>query len=175
MYIRMFMIGAALSAIATPAFAQPPKHERVPALARVVNCRAIVQTAQRLACFDREVAALDAAEAARELVVMDRQQVRSTRRSLFGLALPDLGIFGENNTDDDAPAQLDSTIKSASQNAHRKWILTLEDGARWIQIDTRNMAIEPKAGLRIQIRRAGLGSYMANVAGQPGIRVRRIG
>jgi hypothetical protein len=176
MRISSFLAAGALAMIASPLAAiaaQPREAERSPVLQRVVNCRAIAVTQQRLACYDREVAALDAAETSRELVVMDRQQVRSTRKSLFGLSLPNLGIFGDDNNQADAPSQLDSTIRSASQNANGRWILTLADGARWTQVDSRSLPIEPRSGHSVRIRRAGLGSYLANVNGQTAIRVRR--
>jgi hypothetical protein len=177
MYSRLLLTIAGLASISAPlggaAWAQERAQVRAPALQRVVDCRAIAATQQRLACYDREVSALDSAEARRELVVMDRQQVRNTRRSLFGLALPDMGIFGEDADGDDAPAQLESTVRGASRNVNGKWILTLADGARWQQVDSREIA-PPRSGQAVRIRRAGLGSYLANVNGQTAIRVRRI-
>jgi hypothetical protein len=130
--------------------------------------------AERLACFDREVAAIDAAEARKDLVVVDRQQLNKTRRTLFGLTLPNLSIFGDDNPDQEGVVRLDSKIKAVGQTALGKWIFELEDGARWAQTDSRDLAISPKAGQEIKIRRAALGSYLANVNGQVAIRVQRI-
>lgn len=143
-------------------------------IAKVVECRSVASASDRLACFDREVAALDTAQAAGDLVTLDRQQVRKTRRSLFGLSLPDLGVLGDDKPATGADTQIESKLRSASRNALGKWTFELEDGARWVQLDTREFSIEPRAGHDIRIRRGAIGSYLANVNGQVAIRVRRL-
>ena len=172
--MRPYLLLAAGAAIcAAPASAQQRASERPQALARVLDCRSIQSPEERLACFDREVAAMQAAEASRELVVVDRQQLRRTRRSLFGLALPSLGLFGDDNQDEETVSQVEGVIRSVSQTPYSKYVFTLQDGARWVQIDSRELGIEPRAGDAIRIRRAAMGSYLANVRGQVAIRVRR--
>ncbi|HEX8644812.1 MAG TPA: hypothetical protein VF702_12955 [Allosphingosinicella sp.] len=164
-------VGLASAAVAQR---QRPAPETPAALSRVVQCRSIAAEAERLACYDREVAAMDQARASGELVAMDRQQVRRTRRSLFGLAVPDLGIFGDDNDDEEEASRIESTVRSASMNANGKWTIELADGARWIQTDSRNLNIPPRSGQPVRIRRAAMGSYLANVNNQTAIRVRRI-
>lgn len=158
---------------AAPAFAQAGPGQKPQALIRVLDCRSVQPPEQRLACFDREVAALGVAEASRELIIVDRQQIRRTRRSLFGLALPDLGIFGDASSGEDAFTSLETTIRSASQSPYGKWNLTMQDGARWVQVDSRNLSRDPRPNDPIQIKRAAFGSYLANIDGQVAIRVRR--
>lgn len=174
---RLIVAVAAILGLASAgtAFAQDRRNapaEPPEAFGRVVQCRAIAAAEARLACFDREVAAMEAAQASGQLVAMDRQQVRRTRRSLFGLALPDLNIFGDDS--DDEASSVETTIRSARQGPDGKWLIQLEDGARWAQIDSRNLAIYPRAGQPIRIRRAAMGSYLANVNNQTAIRVRRV-
>jgi hypothetical protein len=164
---------AVLVGTASAGNAQSGGASRPEALNRLTACRALADTAERLGCYDREVAAIDAAEARKDLVVVDRQQIQRTRRSLFGLSLPDLNIFGNDDGDEQAVTELQSTIRSASQSPHRKWTLTLQDGARWVQTDTRRLADDPRPGHAIRIRRAALGSYLANINGQVAIRVQR--
>lgn len=176
MSLRIAFSAAILACLAGSASAEQSRRPQEPpqAMSRVVQCRAIASPEERLACFDREVAAMAAAQSAGELVAMDRQQVRRTRRSLFGLGLPDLGIFGDDNDDEEAASRIESTVRSATQNANGKWIITLADGARWLQTDSRNLNFEPRPGQPVRIRRAAMGSYLANVNGQTAIRVRRI-
>lgn len=176
MSLRLVIAAAALACIAGPAAAQRqrPAQEPPAALSRVVQCRTIASEPERLACYDREVAAMQAAQTSGELVAMDRSQVRRTRRSLFGLAVPNLGIFGDDNDDEEEASRIESTVRSATQNGNGKWIIELEDGARWLQTDSRNLNFPPRRGQPIRIRRAALGSYLANVNGQVAIRVRRI-
>lgn len=170
--IALFAVLAACSAL--PAAAQQREaRERPPALTRVLDCRALASAEERLACFDREVAALEAAERAQDLVVVDRQQLRRTRRSLFGLTLPNLSVFGDDGPDEEGMSQIESTIRGFRQDPYGKYTFVLEDGARWVQIDSRELRIEPRVGQPIRIRRAAMGSYLANVNNQIAIRVRR--
>ena len=176
MSLRIIAAAAAFLCLAPAASGQRPRpaEQRPEVVTRLVQCRGLGSAQERLACYDREVAALDAAQSSGDLITMDRQEVRRTRRSLFGLALPNLGVFGDDNDDDEAASRLESTVRSATQNANGKWIITIEDGARWQQIDSRNLGFPPRAGQPIRIRRAGLGSYFVNVNGQTAIRMRRI-
>jgi hypothetical protein len=176
MSLRIAIAAAALISLSASASAQcqRPARERPEVLSRVVQCRTIASAEERLACFDREVATMDAAQSSGELVAMDRQQVRRTRRSLFGMSVPNLGIFGDDNEDDEESSRLESTVRSATQNANGKWIITIEDGARWLEIDSRGLNFPPRAGQPIRIRRASLGSYFVNVNNQTAIRMRRI-
>lgn len=172
--IVLAVFGAIALGAATLGAAQPAKTSRPEALNRLTACRALADATERLACYDREVAAVDAAEARKDLVVVDREQLRKTRRTLFGLTLPNLSVFGDDNDDEEAISRLESTIKRASQTPYRKWVFTLEDGAQWEQTDSRNLGVTPKPGDSIKIRKAVLGSYLANVKDQVAIRVRRL-
>jgi hypothetical protein len=180
MTLRPAALGAAAAAallcLAPAADAQRAnqREERPAVLSRVVQCRAIAAEAERLACYDREVAAMDQAASAGELVAMDRNQIRRTRRSLFGLTVPNLGVFGDDNEDEEEASRIESTIRSASMNGNGRWVIELADGARWIQADSRGLNFPPRAGQPIRIRRAAMGSYLANVNNQTAIRVRRI-
>ncbi len=172
---RSFAAAAALLVLPTvSASAQTPPREGPPAaFARAVQCRTITDPQARLACYDREVTALEQAERTSEIRVVDRQQVRRTRRTLFGLDLPDINIFGGGNDDGETVTEISSTIRSAGQDGNGKYTFVLADGAQWRQIDTRNL-VPPKAGQPIRIRRAAMGSFLANVGRQTAVRVRRV-
>lgn len=164
------LLVAGFPAIAAKKGPPPPAPQ---AITRVVACSTIANPEQRLACFDKEVAAMNQAQRTGDLVAMDRQQVRKTRRSLFGLSLPDLGMFSDSENDD-GPSEIVTTIKAARQDSHGAWMIDLVEGGRWVQIDTRPFVIDPAPGQPIRIRRAALGSYLANVNKQVAVRVRRI-
>lgn len=157
---------------AQPEFAQANEAARPDTFRNLIDCRSIADARQRLACYDRQAAALDAAESRKELVVLDRAQVRRTQRSLFGLALPDLKIFGDGSGE--AEKEIITTIKRAWTHSTGKWAFELADGARWVQTDGREPVFAPEAGQSIRIRRAALGSYLANIDRQTAIRVQRI-
>ena len=144
---------------------------------KLIDCRAIADSAARLACFEANVAKLDEAESRSEVVIVDKAQVKKAKRSLFGLTLPTLGIFGGGDDDKSEAAKLEdetieTTVKSAYVNGAGKVTVIIDDGAKWVQIDTREVRT-PKPGQPIRIRRAALGSFLANLNGQIAIRMRR--
>jgi len=163
---------AALGLVAAvPASAQKMPKTATPKLFEdVVNCRAIQDSAQRLACYDRGVAALESAQKANELYVADKAAMKEARRGLFGFSLPRMKIFGDEDLGD--LDELETTIASVS-TSQRGYVFTLPDGARWAQTDKRYMD-KPKVGAKIKIEKAMLGSYMASINGKPGFRVERI-
>ena len=153
--------------------AESPRQPPPAAFQKAVQCRTIASPDERLACYDREIAALETAEATDEIRVVDRAQVQKTRRSLFGLILPDINIFGGGNEGSDPVDEINGSIRSVTQDPRGRYIFTLEDGARWQQIDTRKLN-EPRAGQAVRIRRAAMGSFLANVNRQVAIRVKRV-
>jgi len=171
--LAALLIAAAPAALPAQRGDPPPRAELFEAL---VRCRSIAEAASRLQCFDAAVAALDAAAARREVVVVDRAQVREGRRRLFGLALPRIPIFGggEDEAEEDRIQTVEGVVASASQNGNGQWIVTLEDGAVWVQADNYTLALRPRPGHRVVINRAAMGSFMMRVNNQSGIRARRV-
>jgi hypothetical protein len=156
---------------AVPASAQKMPKTATPKLfEEVVNCRAIQDSAQRLACYDRSVAALETAQKSNELYVADKAAMKEARRGLFGFSLPRMKIFGDEDLGD--LDELETTIAGVS-SGQRGYVITLPDGARWMQTDKRYMD-KPKVGAKIRIEKAALGSFMASINGKPGFRVERI-
>ncbi len=145
----------------------------------VTSCQQVTDPAQRLACYDSSVAKLKTATEQREVVVVDKDQVRRTRRSLFGFSFPDLprifggGGGGDDDADEPEFQQLESTIVKVGTPGNGKWIMVLPDGAAW-QYAEVNRSVEPEAGDKILIKKAALGSFMANIDGQRAVRVQRI-
>jgi hypothetical protein len=180
---KPLLFAALLAALMTAASAQrgdrpAASRPQQPALFQaLVRCRAIAEAAARLQCFDEAAAALAQAAERRDIVVVDRGQVRESRRRLFGLALPRLPIFGGGD-DDDRPdpeeiTELEGTVARASQDPYGRWVVRLQDNSLWVQTDNNRLALAPRPGQPVLIRRAALGSYVMRVNGQPGIRVQR--
>jgi hypothetical protein len=163
-----------LAATASPVLAAD-EVKRPEVFDKLVACRQVADSAARLACYDAQVARLEEATAKNEVVVVDRAEVRKARRGLFGLTLPDLGgLFrGGKENEPEEITQIESTIRQVTQNSSGKYVFVLADGARWVQTDSAGMRI-PKAGMAIKIRRAAMGSYFANIAERPGIKVMRL-
>ncbi len=136
----------------------------------VLDCRTVADSAARLACFDKSVTVMADATAKKDLVVIDRATIRETKRGLFGISLPSIKIFGGN--DDVEVNQIESTLTSAYSSRDGMAVFVLADGSRWKQTEGRDTF--PKAGQKIVVKRGALGGFMANINGQPGVRVIRL-
>lgn len=167
----------ALAAFALPAAAiAAPKlpQKRPEALEAVLRCRAITDEQARLACFDTAVASFEQAHANRDLVVVDRKQVRDTKRTLFGLDLPGLNLFGGGEDDEGTEVNsIETEVASAYQDGEGRWVVTLKEGGTWRQINDTILGRRPRPGSKVEIRKAAMGSYMMRIEGQPGLRARR--
>jgi hypothetical protein len=166
---------AIILAVAAPAVAKDDKllQSRPPVFEELVNCRTVADPAARLACYDAKVTAIDEAEKKDELVLADKSAMKEARRGLFGFSIPKLKIFG-NDGDEEEDFQLTAKIDSAYQASPGKWTIVLDNGARWVQIDTQVLRKIPARGMEIKIREASMGSYFANIAGARAVRMRRV-
>lgn len=173
--IRQIGFIIALALVASPTWAKDDKltEARPPIFEELVNCRTIADPTERLSCYDAKVAAMDEAEKKDELVLADKESMKEARRGLFGFSIPKLKIFG-NDGKEDEKFELVAKIDSAYQASPGKWTILLDDGARWVQIDSQVMRKNPERGMEIKIREAAMGSYFANINGQRAIRMRRV-
>ena len=171
---RMIMLGMVVAALGGPAFAKDRTNgAESPLLKNLAACRAIAADVERLRCFDLAAGQVQAAVDRKAIYVVERSQVQQTRKSLFGLPLPRLGIFGDGNDDEAKIDRIDTVLKNASANGDGNYLFTLEDGSVWRQIDGLAMGITPKRGAKITVKRAALGSYKLSVDGHSAVRVRR--
>jgi hypothetical protein len=169
----LLAVGTLGSGTAIAAPAKDKAQPLPPEFSRLMACRSIADSAQRLACYDREIAVVGSANARGDIVVVNREEIRKTRRSLFGLALPDLGVFGGGELPGDA-ARLETTIKQAKQGPNGKWLFVLAEGGQWVQLDSQDFIVDPAPGQRVRIKRGALGSFMMNVNDQHAVSVHRI-
>jgi len=168
------MAGVALVA-ATGAQAQRKTAEvRTPVqIERLMACRTVASAEERLACFDRETAAMSAAIASKDLVFVDRERARAASRSLFGFSIPNFGgLFGG---DENEVKQIESTVTKAGRNADGGWIFYLADGSVWTQTDDWPLGLPPERGDKVVVSRGLLGSFRLRLNKQPEIKVKRIG
>lgn len=136
-------------------------------------CKQIGTPAERLACYDESSARFAAAVERKDLVVLDRQEIRRTRRSLFGMTLPRTPLFrGEGGEETD---ELTAQIGSVRDLGMGKWRFRLSDGALWETAEGYIGLRDPKAGQEVVIKKAPLGNYFIRFNGQRGVRGRRIG
>lgn len=171
--IRIPLALAALAVAGAPASAQPRPPERAAIVQSLVDCRKMADDAARLACYDQAAAVLDQAEAKGDVVIVDREQARQVRRQAFGFSMPSISLFERGESKEEIE-NVTATVKAARQNGAGKWVVELEDGAVWVQVDANELHKTPKSGMPVKIRQAAMGSFLMSIDGQRSFRARRV-
>ncbi len=168
-------LAAAAAVVAAPQGAQTKDLGRSQLVTTVEACRPITDNNARLACYDRAVGALAAASARGEIAVVDRNQVREVRRSLFGFAIPKLPFFGgKDRGAEPEPKELVSTLTSFRSIGNGFFRFGLaEPQSTWEATEAASV-VDPRVGAKVTIKRGALGSYWAEIENEPAARVRRI-
>lgn len=175
---RFSLLAAACLAVTTPAIADDkPGEVADPQMDALRACLAEQSDPARLACYDRAARAIIAATDAGDLRVVNRAEVRETRRKLFGFSLPDFSIFKDRGTRDEEKIDNLTTSIAAVRRAESRtpgWLLTTAEGAVWALTDVPRRMMTPKVGQPMEIRSASLSSYFVRVNGQPGVKAYRV-
>lgn len=165
--------------MAAAAFAARPGPQPMPAsqlVSAVQGCQQIREDAARLACFDRSVSALTAANARGDVTVMDRQQMREARRSLFGFSIPKLPFFSGSKDKEvqDEPKRLETKLASFRDIGNGFFRFTVADPeSTWETTEGSNMS-DPKPGAKVVIERGAMGSYFVEIGGNRAVRAHRV-
>jgi hypothetical protein len=163
---------AALFATGATARSTPPTGTPA-AVQSLLNCRAIAESAQRLACFDKASESFVDALGKKEVVIIDKARANEAKRSLFGFSIPNFGaLFGGG---DDQVNQIEGTVTAAFENGYDGWTIRLADGSTWEQTDGAPVALPPRRGDKVVIRRGAIGAYFVRIGSQPGFKAKRVG
>lgn len=138
--------------------AQQPPHIS-PQLAAILACRSQPTDQQRLRCFDQAVLALAQAAEQGKIVLVDREDIKRTRRSLFGFSLPKMPFFGGDDSQENEADFIESRVRSARPTGYNKWLIELEDGGTWQTTEPDTRGASPKVGDSVRIRKGAMGSY----------------
>jgi hypothetical protein len=170
------LLGLSALAVATAVPAAEKVRDRPELFRNLIDCRGIADNVQRLACYDRSVGAMEEAEKKKDLVVVDRKEIRETKKSLFGFTLPKLSLFSSGNEKEDAAdevQEIESTVVGARMTKAGDWTLSLaNDAGTWNTMGV--LKAPPQAGDKVKIRKASLGSYLGSVGISRGVRFRRV-
>ena len=169
-----WLVAAGLAAaIGTGALAERTTNAAPPeTLQSLLACRSIADPGQRLACYDRASQTFADAVGKKEVVVIDKARAREAKRSLFGFSVPNFaGLFGGG----DEVNQIESTVTGAFESGYDGWTIKLADGSTWAQTDGAPLALPPRRGDKVVVKRGTLGSYFVKVGSQPGFKAKRVG
>lgn len=164
------LVMLATFAVAGPAWAQEATGDAL--VDGVTQCRTVTSDVQRLACYDRAVGDLAKVRAGSGLTVLSGEEVRQRRRSLFGLSLPDINLFGSGGGKIPSVETLDSTVTGLSVSGREGLLLTFADKSVWRTVERGR--IDPKVGDTVHIKRGALGSYLGSFNRQRSIRIQRV-
>jgi len=154
-----------LAAICAPsAFAAEKEDVRPKVYTDIVACRSVDDAAARLQCFDTATKALETAT--------DQGDVRKTKKSLFGFALPNIPFFGESAKDQaNEFKEIEGELANVQALPYGMYQFTIEDAGTWQTMDGTSAFL--KNGKKFKIKRAALSSYLL-VVDNKGIRVKRV-
>ncbi|MCI4590919.1 hypothetical protein MOK15_12560 [Sphingobium sp. BYY-5] len=174
-----WLLTVPLCLLAGQAAAAPREQPRAEIFTNLLQCRAIANDAQRLACFDQQVGAMEVASQRDEVVVLDKSELNKTRKTLFGFAFPKLPFLGDGDDreatkEEEGFSHIEARIASLRSLGYGKWQIVLEDGATWMTTEATT-GRDPKVGQAIEIRRATMGSFMGKVEGGRAVRMKRVG
>jgi hypothetical protein len=159
-------------AFATSALAADKADAPPAAVQAAMDCRRLTDDAARLACYDKAMASLDQALAQGQVVAVDHAQVQAVRRQAFGFTVPSLSLF-EHGARPEEISEVELSVQSARRLSDGKWLIELEGGQLWRQIDTGDFSRDPKPGAKAVVKKAMLGSYMMMIGGHSPVRVHR--
>lgn len=143
-------------------------------LDQLAQCRATAEEAGRLACYDAAADRIAKDRTERALVVLDREEVKATKRSLFGFSLPKIRLFGDDDAGGaDVLRQVEGKVVGVTPAATNRWIFLLDDKTRWITTEN-DEGYPPRVGETAVVRRAALGSYAASFGKRRSLKARRI-
>lgn len=140
------------------------------------QCLAIKADAQRLECLEKAARVLVETEAKGEIVVVDKATMAKTRRSLFGLSLPSIKLFGPGDrTGSDARDDvLETSITAVREERYGLWTIDLAEGGRWQTTEVWSFGPTPRPGVTVRLDRGALGRYTLKTPGARAVSARRI-
>jgi len=174
MRFGLITIGSIAAALAAAAQARSiPKTDTPAAVQSLLACQSITDSGQRLSCFDKAAQGLAEAMNKKEVVIVDKARANEAKRSLFGFSVPNFSsLFGAG---DEQLNQIESTVAAAFENGYEGWTVKLADGSTWQQTDGTTIALPPRRGDKVIVKRGTLGSYYIKLGSQPGFKAKRVG
>jgi hypothetical protein len=171
---HLVLIAALMTVAAAAAAKEKPAPS--PLVSAIDRCRQIADPMQRLACYDAAAGALVQATNSGAVAVVDENEVKKVRHSLFGFSLPKIPFFSGDTTANEAQDKIESTITkvTALNNGYYQLVIA-DNNAVWVTTDDSVSFYPPKPGQKIEIIRGALGNYFLRINGQVGVRGKRVG
>jgi hypothetical protein len=179
-FILRGIFGAcAAFAAAAPALAASPVEKAIDA---ALACRAIADSAERLACFDGAVAGLDGARAEQTARIQEKKAAKEKKKKEdFGLK-GDKEVIVMADTEENFGGEAVPEIRAAQEEKRLKTVtltatnirvnslkqatLTFDNGQVWKQLESDSETlpvIKQGKSYAVTIKRGAMGNYMATI------------
>ena len=166
--------------LAAAAATAAPPHPVIAPGSQLINavqaCQQVKDDAARLACYDRSVSALTSASARGDVTVVDRQQMREARRSLFGFSVPKLPFFSSSKDKDvqDEPKRVVTTVASfvSLGNGYVR-VRIAEPESTWESTEPTDL-FDVHSGDKVTIEHGAIGSYWMEIGGNRAFHAHRV-
>jgi len=136
-------------------------------------CQSVADDDERLACYDAAVGRVVAATDEGDVRIVNSDDIRKTRRGLFGFGLPKINLFGGEADEEDTLLQ--STITGVRIEGRNTVFLTIEEaGAVWRIPGASRIVMNTRVGDSVEFKKAALGSYFIRINGRLGVKGRRV-
>lgn len=154
--------------------AQPALTPSATYISDLKACGGIGGESQRVACYDTKVSAFIRAVDAGDVRLLDRAEVRRTKRQLFGISVPELEILKEDGDEAEVSDLFETTITSAARLSAASWRFTTAEGAVW-EINNTPRRLKPiTAGDKVVFKKASFGFFFVRINGQIGVKGKRV-
>lgn len=174
---KFALIGPAIFLFnALPAAADPKNEPGKSLPSDLLECRSIADASARLVCYDSK---LDLYRAERKAdgpagheasARNEREAFGSKRTRETTEAIPQAKLtVGSRDI-----GEIEVKLVSISQSADGKSVLVFDDGSVWKQLDNKPLVPRPRPGNAVTVKRASLGSFIAQIGRGAGVRVRRL-
>ena len=148
--------------------------DKAAVLKGLLDCKAKADPSERLACYDAAAARFETATAQGDVVVVDREQIRTIKRQSFGLTLPSFAIFSGGAKTEEVDTRIEVILDhaQAGEGGHLEFVF--EDGAVWRQFDSGDIFPRPRQGMKAVITKGAVGGFFLSLEGRPGFKVQRL-
>lgn len=169
-----------LAALAgAPVAAADDRHAADRVLSAMLACRATPDPRARATCYDAALDHLQQQIAARQVVIMDREQVAADRKSEFGFGgeAPHIpaprAVKIKPAPGEEEVVAVDSTVASAAPYGYDQWTIRLATGAVWRSTES-GIPAQPRTGAPVHIHRGIMGSFLMRVGNFRAVKAIRI-
>lgn len=161
------LVALLLLLCAQPASAQPAPSLTPEALSNAYRCAEVQDDAARLACYDDAIGRLRQAEAAGQIVALDREGVDGLQRDSFGFSLPNFArlIPGVGSADgsDATLERIEMQVDRIISLPYGRHNFVMSNGQIWAQTEAQSAA-NVRVGDTVTVRRAAMGSFLLSPA-----------